>query len=159
GQEGVLILPRKGKAQKPDSRIWITADSDELGSAIVSWLSAAEDFRFFENLIYGAIRHSSLFVETEFLLLAQALESLHRITDNSIVESSTFFKQVLKCLCAVISKECGASPLARRFLDSIRHANEPNLKTRTESLLSRITAEHAVKLLGDVTVFEQTLRQ
>ena len=90
---------------------------------------------------------------------AQALESLHRLTDNSTVEAPTFFKQVLKSLCGLISKECGSSPIARRFLDSIRHANEPDLKTRIESLLSRITSEHAVKLLGDVTLFQQTLRQ
>jgi hypothetical protein len=159
GHESALVLHRKGRAQKPDLRIWITADSSELGSAITAWLSASEEFRFLENLIYGAIRHSSLFVETEFLLLAQALESLHRLTEHSTVEAPAFFRQILKSLCGLISKECGSSPIARRFLDSIRHANEPDLKTRIESLLSRITSEHAVKLLGDVTVFEQTLRQ
>jgi crotonobetainyl-CoA:carnitine CoA-transferase CaiB-like acyl-CoA transferase len=130
-----------------------------LASAITAWLSAPKEFRFLENLIYGAIRHSSLFVETEFILLAQAIESLHRLTDSSRVVAPTFFEQVLKGLCELISKECGSSPIAKRFLDSIRHANEPAFQNRIESLLSRITGDHAAKLLGDLTVFAQTLKQ
>ena len=159
GLEGWLIRPKKGKMQKPDRRVWITADASQLENAITTWLSAPKDFRLLENLIYGAIRHSSLFVETEFVLVAQAIESLHRLTDSSTVVAPTFFRHVLKGLCELISKECGSSPIARRFLDSIRHANEPAFQNRIESLLSRITADHSVKLLGDLTVFAQTLKQ
>ena|SRR5882724_7776033 len=79
-------------------------------------------------------------------------------TGLQIPAQSPFFKQVLKTLCGVIAKECG-SPIARRFLDSIRHANEPDFKTRIKSLLSRISRENAVKLVGDLTVVEQSLRQ
>jgi Apea-like HEPN len=130
-----------------------------LERAISTWLSAPEGFRFLENLIYGVLRHSSLFVETEFVLLAQAIESLHRLTDSSTVVAPAFFKKVLESLCELISRESGSSPIAKRFLDSIRHADEPAFQNRIESLLFRISAGLSVKLLGDITMFEQTLRQ
>jgi Apea-like HEPN len=68
-------------------------------------------------------------------------------------------EQVQKALCDLISKACTSSPIAKRFLDSIRHANEPAFQDRIESLLSRVTANHSIKLLGDLTVFAQTLKQ
>jgi hypothetical protein len=159
GHEGWVLHYTRGKIQKPYHRVWITAHASQLASAITTWMSAPEEFRFLENLIYGAIRHSSLFVETEFILLAQAIESLHRLTDSSTVVAPTFFRQALKALDELISKTCGSSPIAERFQDSIRHANEPAFQNRIESLLSRVTVEHSVKLLGDLTVFAQTLKQ
>lgn len=158
-REGWVLHPTKGRVQKPDRRVWITADAPQLAIAIANWLSAGEELRFLENLVYGAIRQSSLFVETEFILLAQAIESLHRLTDNSTLVPPPFFKQVFKTLCELISKECGQSPISKRLVDSIRHANEPSFQNRIESVLSRITKDRAVRLLGDLTVFEQTLRQ
>lgn len=158
-REGWLILSKKGKAQKPDPRVWIAADAAQLANAVTAWLSASEEFRFLENLIYGAIRHSSLFVETEFILLAQAIESLHRLTDTSTVTDPDIFKRALKQLCKLISDTCGTSAIGARLLDSIRHANEPSFQIRVQSLLSRINPERATKLLSDLAVFEQSLRQ
>ena len=43
------------------------------------------------KIMQELLRHSSLFVETEFLLLAQALEALHRMDDHSTIENPTFF--------------------------------------------------------------------
>lgn len=41
-----------------------------------AWSITSEDSRRVENLVYGVIRNTPLFVETEFLSLAQAFESL-----------------------------------------------------------------------------------
>jgi hypothetical protein len=158
-QNGWLLLPRKGKEEKPDLQAWTRGDSSQLAAAVTAWLSTPEAFRPLENLIYGTIRHSSLFVETEFLSLAQALESFHRLTDNSRVVAPAFFKHALKALCRLISDQCGASPIAERFLDGIRHANDPSFKTRIHSLLSRMRSDHATRLLDDPATFEQALRQ
>ncbi len=158
-ESGWLIRPRGGKAEKPHLPIWVRGDASQLASAIAAWFSTPEEFLPLENLIYGTIRHSSLFVETEFLSLAQALESLHRLTDKSNVVEPTTFKQALKPLCSLIFQICGDSPLASRLLDGVRYANEPTFHTRIESLLSRVNREALIKLIGDPTVFERTLRQ
>jgi hypothetical protein len=51
---------------------WIT-------TYFVAWLTTSEDFRPVENLVYGAIRNTPLFVETEFLSLAQeCAQNKHR---------------------------------------------------------------------------------
>jgi hypothetical protein len=112
-----------------------------------------------KNLIYGTIRHSSLFVETEFLSLAQAVESLHRLTDRSTIVEPRLFKQILKALCRFIPTACGDSPIVDCLLDRIRHANEPKFQSRIESLLSGIHPNRIAKLVGDPVVFEKTLRQ
>jgi hypothetical protein len=158
-ESGWLIRPRGGKAEKPYLPIWVRGDSSQLASAISAWFSTPEEFLPLENLIYGTIRHSSLFVETEFLSLAQALESLHRLTDNSTVVERTVFKKALKALCRLISQICGDSPLANRLLDGVRYANEPTFHTRMQSLCSRVNPEVLNKLIGDPALFERQLRQ
>lgn len=158
-ESGWLVRPRGGRSQKPYVPIWVRGDGSLLAIAISAWFSTPEEFVPLENLIYGTIRHSSLFVETEFLSLAQALESFHRITDRSTVVESPVFRQILKSLCQFISKTCGESPLANRLLDGIRHANEPTFQTRVQALLAQIDQERLKKLVGDSAEFERTLRQ
>jgi ApeA N-terminal domain 1 len=58
-----------------------------------------------------------------------------------------------------ITTVCPNPTLAGRLEDSIRFANEPSFKNRIEMLIGRIKKEHSEALLGDVTVFNQTLRQ
>jgi hypothetical protein len=60
----------------------------------VAWLTTSEDFRPVENLVYGVIRNTPLFVETEFLSLAQALDSLNRLTDTSTMVERSLFKRI-----------------------------------------------------------------
>jgi hypothetical protein len=158
-ESGWLIRPRGGKAEKPYSPIWVRGDSTQLATAIAEWLSTPEEFLPLENLIYGTIRQSSLFAETEFLSLAQALEALHRLTDKSSVVKSPVFKATLKALCKCILQLCGDSPLATRLLDGIRYANEPTFQIRMQSLLGRINQVSLTKLIGDPVVFERKLRQ
>ena len=115
---------------------------------------------FIENLIYGTIRHSSLFVETEFLSLAQAIESFHRLTDKSTVVDQQVFAQVQEDLSVFISQQSWAnSAIADRCKEAINFANDPTFKTRIHSLLAGIDPERLRKLLGDPVVFEQTLKQ
>ncbi len=158
-ETGWLIRPRGGRTEKPYLPICVRGDSPQLATAIATWFSTPVEFIPLENLIYGTIRHSSLFVETEFLSLAQALESLHRLTDRSTVVERTAFRQALKRLCHFIAQVCGDSPLSDRLRDGIRHANEPTFSTRIQSLLARINPERLAQLIGDPVVFERTLRQ
>ena len=157
-ESGWLILPRPGVAEKPRPEFWIRSDSAMLGRAITAWLSTPEEFQPLENLVYGTIRNSGLFVETEFLSLAQAVESLHRLTDRTCIADSATFKKILRSVYKFIETSGTPPALAARLLDSIRHSNEPSFKDRTESLLSRLTKDRAETLLGDLVKFEETLR-
>lgn len=80
---GSVVSADRSKKQPPDMSIWVQCNALQLETAVTRWLSQPEEFGSLEGLVYGTIRHSSLFVETEFLSLAQALESFHRISSGT----------------------------------------------------------------------------
>jgi hypothetical protein len=75
-----LIRGRNVKAEALDHRAAIRYDMPQLQISLRQWLSIPDRFRALESLVYGTIRQTSMFVETEFLSLAQAIEAFHRIT-------------------------------------------------------------------------------
>jgi hypothetical protein len=75
----------------------IQCTPEQLCIALDRWFSVPDGLRQIENLIYGTIRNSSLFVETEFLSLAQAIESFHGVTDNSVLMPEPEFERSNVC--------------------------------------------------------------
>jgi ApeA N-terminal domain 1 len=159
GLEGWLVYPRLGKVERPDIPAQIRCGPSDLAKSMALWLTISEKLRPLENLIFGTIRNTSMFVETEFLSLAQALESFHRLTDAAPLADPLTFKGAIKILLKTIASSCGHVTLARRMADSVRYANEPSFKNRIESLLALLPSQHIDALLGNPNVFEQTLRQ
>jgi hypothetical protein len=159
GGNGWLVHHERGRAEQPDVQVWVRCDVSQLAAAIAAWFSTSEEFRPLENLIYGTIRNSSMFVETEFLSLAQALESFHRLTDRTALVESSIFQLIHTKVQQTIRAVCENSALAARLEDSIQYANEPSFRNRIESLIAQLRQDHAQSLLGDPVEFEQTLRQ
>ena len=86
-----MLRADRSKKRPTDISVWVQCSASQLAAAISQWLSEPEEFGSLEGLVYGTIRRSSLFVETEFLSLAQALESFHRVstaTDMSFAARS-----------------------------------------------------------------------
>jgi hypothetical protein len=160
GKKGWLIAHRRDiKAEETDVQSWVKCDHLKLAAAIANWFSLSEVFRPLENLLFGVIRASSPVSEQEFLALAQAIESFHRMTDSSTTIATAAFRLIFKSLRKTIIDQYGGSPIVTRLCDSIRYCNEPSFQYRVESLLKRLSARNAEKLLGDLSKFEQTLRQ
>jgi hypothetical protein len=157
--EGWVVRPRQGKLQKPDPQCAVRCTADQLAQALNAWLNMPNEFRSLENLIYGTLRNSSLYVETEFLALAQGIEALHRLTDRERLADQQTFKRVLKSVLGTIRTACPNSNLSTRLVESIRHANEPAFRNRIEWLIRRIDPNNAKSLLGDPTLFEMNLRR
>ena len=99
-----------------------------------------------------------MFLETEFLSLAQAIESFHRLTDDTTVMNPVQFADLRKSIAAAIDQRC-SDPIAARLKEAIRFANEPSFQARIDALLGRLPSEAVVKLLGDPQAFGQALRQ
>jgi ApeA N-terminal domain 1 len=150
---------RRRKAEKPDLQAWVECDSSRLMNAIATWFAIPEVFLPIENLVYGAIRGSSLVAETEFLSLAQAIESFHRLTDSTTIISPDSFKGLLEWLGPTIAERYAGSAIEERVWDAIQHCNEPSFHHRIESLVSRISQTNAQRLLGDTALFEKSFRQ
>src|ERR1035441_8477241 len=96
---GSVVSADRSKKQPTDFTVWAQCSAPQLQTAMTRWLSQPEEFGSLEGLVYGTIRQSSLFVETEFLSLAQALESFHRISST---DKKSKFAQRIKALLAQI---------------------------------------------------------
>lgn len=77
-KSGAVIRKQHNSVQKYKMLDSLRHTNSQLAHAMTTWLSESEGFREIENLLLGVLRKGKLFVETEFLSLAQALEGFHR---------------------------------------------------------------------------------
>jgi hypothetical protein len=76
---GWLVQKVRGRKEKFNFQMRVRCSSPAVATALDNWLSVPEAERPVERTVLGILRKSSIFVETEFLSLAQALEGFHRI--------------------------------------------------------------------------------
>jgi hypothetical protein len=158
GKIGWLVRPRSGKPGKPHPQIWIACNNSQLATVLTGWFGNSQRLAPFENLIYGTVRGTSLFVETEFLALAQAIESFHRLTGNHRLIETSQFVPIRQTIAATVDT-CCTGQIAARIKDSISFANELSFQNRLDELFARLPPPYADKLLGDSQEFGQALRQ
>ena len=158
-KKGYFLDHRLFNAESSRYERVIRCTPEQLCKALERWFSVPDTLRQVENLIYGTIRNSSLFVETEFLSLAQAIESFHRVTDNSLLMAACDFKEVKRVLRGLIVFFLKTAPtMQNRLIESISHANELTFRDRIELLVDRLSSGNASRLLGDEAQFVKQLR-
>jgi hypothetical protein len=156
----LIVRGGRSKHQTPDVRYWIRCDAQDLQRTISAWLNTPEELEPVEVLLYETIRRTKLFVETEFLALAQAFESFHRVTDKSTLIAGAEFAEVMERLREFIAQTVGQPILAERLVSSMEHANEPSFRNRIFALFERLKPETLQRLLKEnPETFERTLRQ
>ena len=84
-------------------------------------------------------RKGKLFLETEFLSLAQALEGVHRVTTHGGVVDRATFRQIRKKIVALLKQGKVDPLLARRICDSLSHANDLTFAGRLSELCRRMS--------------------
>lgn len=102
---------------------------DRFGELISTWLKNYEQFDSSFDLYFATKSGRSLYLENEFLMLMQALESLHRRSS-----SDTYFPQAEYVkLCDLLRK---ASPASFKdwLTPRLRYGNEPSLRQRLTKL-------------------------
>ncbi len=87
-ESGHLITKRTGSVRHFDLLQCVMCSPNQLAQAIVTWICLPSKFDSVESLALEVLRKSKLFIETEFLALAQALEGFHRATKNARVLSA-----------------------------------------------------------------------
>jgi hypothetical protein len=132
-ENGHVNSKRSSHAKSFDPRDCVWCTSDQLANCIALWFSESREFRRVESLVLGVVRKGKLFVETEFLSLAQALEGIHRVTEQISTPKKVVFASRLNALCKRIS-----APLLQRmgidpdqFVKDVR--NTRNFHTHTGS--------------------------
>ena len=78
-QAGWLVQKMRHKQEKVNLQTWVRCPPHRVSNAMAKWLAVPQAERPVEIMLLGSLRKSSVFVETEFLGLAQALEGFGRI--------------------------------------------------------------------------------
>jgi hypothetical protein len=73
----VQRVPRR--SEKINVQTWVRCPQNRLAIGLASWLAVPREQRPVELTVLGMLRKSNVFLETEFLSLAQALEGVSRI--------------------------------------------------------------------------------
>jgi ApeA N-terminal domain 1 len=149
---------RANKRGKIEQLVIVRANQQQLTVALLKWLSFKKEFHSFESLVYGTVRRSKLFVETEFLALAQALEGFHRLTSTGLVTDEPTFRSIRRLLLKVIDRCCQNPALKQRLRESLEHANEISFGSRMIDLFSRISSQNLSALIGDSVEFAKQVK-
>jgi ApeA N-terminal domain 1 len=131
GEEvGWLVGRRRTRSEKVDSQSHVKCSGERTGAALSNWLAVPEDERPVERTLLGMLRVSELFVETEFLSLAQSLEAFGRLRFSEGLVPKQEFKNGLQRIKDFITTVFGASELTRRCGESLSFA----MKTLTRAI-------------------------
>jgi hypothetical protein len=158
GQEnGHVTVKRTNRIKAFDPRECIHCTPDQLANAVAIWLSVPPSFRSVESLALGVIRKGKLFLETEFLSLAQALEGVHRVTAHGAVTDRTTFRKIRKKIVSLLKQENVDPQLAQRICDSISHANDLTFAGRLSELCTRMSGSLLERVEIDPVKFVSTV--
>lgn len=86
---GWLVQRTKRRTEKKNYEAIVRCNSHTMADALARWLAVPVEQRPVEKTLFGMLRKSSLFAETEFLSLAQALEGFGRIKIRKYVLYAT----------------------------------------------------------------------
>jgi hypothetical protein len=102
---GWLVQKMRHKQEKVNFQTWVRCPQHRVSEALAKWLAVPEDERPVEIMLLGSLRKSSVFVETEFLGLAQALEGFGRIHFRKTASSRTIFASFIEQTYNLLSPE------------------------------------------------------
>lgn len=106
-----------------------------------------------ESLVLEILRKSKLFIETEFLVLAQALEGFHRATMNTPPTQRALLRTIREAVGNTLDSLAIQPDLKERISTSISHADDPNLATRLTALCNMFSPEFLSKMQIDPATF------
>jgi hypothetical protein len=140
GEDSAHVNAKRHKHVRPfDPRDCVRCAPSQLAKSIAIWLSEPRQFRTVENLALGVVRKGKLFLETQFLSLAQALEGVHRVTERAPVVNRAAFRKVRKKIVALMTQENVDPALAERICTSMSYVNDPTFGSRLTRLCERFS--------------------
>ncbi len=153
-----LLAKRQRRAEPFDQRSAVRCTHSQLANAIAIWLCEPERFTSIEGLALGILRKTKLFIETEFLSLAQALEGFHRATGSTSCPNKAALRQLRKKLTTFLEAEPLDQELKQRVCESVSYANEPTLAARLADLCGRLSNATISGMNIHLVTFSQNIR-
>lgn len=106
-----------------------TFGCDRFGELISNWLENYDKFDSSFNLYFATKTSRDLYLDNRFLMLAQALESLHRHSSSTTAFSVDDYSSLCKLLEEVVPAK-----FADWLKPRLAYGNEPSLRLRLKSL-------------------------
>ncbi len=128
-ESGHVIAKRTGSVRHFDPFQCVRCSPDQLAQAIVTWISMPSKFDSVENLALEVLRKSKLFIETEFLALAQALEGFHRATTATSAADRLTLRNIRKAIRLALDAQAIEPELKEKICNSMMHACQRRDKT------------------------------
>jgi hypothetical protein len=145
-ESGHLITKRPRSVRHFDRLQCVMCSPNQLAQAIVTWICLPSKFDSVESLALEVLRKSKLFIETEFLALAQALEGFHRATTNTSVADRLTLRNLRKAISPTRDAQTIEPELKEKICNSMMHAGDPTLATRLTALCQSISAPTLAKI-------------
>jgi hypothetical protein len=154
GKSGAVMMKRHNFVEKYRVFDSLRHSNSQLAHAISTWLSEPEGFREIENLLLGVLRKGKLFVETEFLSLAQALEGFHRATggDESKMDKASF-KELRKKIERFLEELEVDDETAKKVNAAVANSNQTSFRSRLKELCGRIEPSTLREMKIDLDAF------
>jgi hypothetical protein len=158
--DGWLIKRRPpSRSEKIDFQTWVQCSGAQTAEALEKWFAVPDEQRPVEKTVLGMIRKSSLFTETEFLALAQALEGFGRLRFERDLIPRAEFKRGLGKLKEALVGMWGDSEITKRCSDVLNSANEASYGQRIGQTYDLLSKEFATDFLGERSTFVQKIVQ
>jgi hypothetical protein len=139
-RSGILIRKQHDFASRYSALESVRHTNSQLAGAMAIWLSESEGFRAIENLVLGVLRKGKLFVETEFLSLAQALEGFHRVTGEEEKVDKASFRELRGKIAKFLEEQNVDEETAKRVNSAVSFSNQTSFRSRSRELCNRINA-------------------
>jgi hypothetical protein len=138
-KSGILIRKQHDFVKRYNAIESVRSANVRFQEAITKWLSESSRFRAIENLLLGVLRKGKLFLETEFLSLAQALEGFHRVTGEDHKLDKPAFTELRAKIEKFLEEQKVEEETAARINTAVAHSNQTSFRSRLRELCSRIT--------------------
>jgi ApeA N-terminal domain 1 len=149
----------RSRPEKINIESWVRCLGSQAAEALEKWFAVPDEQRPVERTVLGMSRKSSLFTETEFLALAQALEGFGRLRfERDLIPKAEFKKGLTKLKEALVGL-WGDSEITKRCSDVLNSANEASYGQRIGQTYDLLSKEFATDLLGERSEFVQKIVQ
>lgn len=139
-KSGAVIRKQHAFVEKYKMLDSLRHSNSQLAHALSTWLSESAGFREIENLLLGVLRKGKLFVETEFLSLAQALEGFHRATgDDESKMDKVSFKALRGKIEKFLEEQKVDDETAKKVNAAVAYCNQTSFRSRLKELCGRIS--------------------
>ncbi|HXE89710.1 MAG TPA: HEPN domain-containing protein [Terriglobales bacterium] len=131
---------------------------DKATNVVRNWLRSSEAARRVFNLYLGTL-YVDAYVESHFLSLAQAAESLHRVFHDDQPIPDDLFERLKATLRSALCDVPIPTEVAEAISHGFNFLNQLSFQNRLEQLVEMLAPESRVKLVGDPAAFVRTIKQ